>query len=209
MVAIKNAVLDELPSLEFAATAVAVVLTLRAVRLRQSAALDRRKSRVESGRARDLIGLTILVGAIVYALGVARASIWFLVASGVAITAQLAGFFLRATVRPAPPVASAPGTTLEQVNSAPDLEIEDEELFACPQCGHGTLIELDDPKPLLAGLNQLTPVVAVICPSCGALSGQVDDPAKIPIDVQHGTVLRQSPSTEDHEALEQPTEHEG
>jgi len=198
-------VLDELPSLEFAASAVAVVLTLRVLRLQSSAPLDQRRARVESGRARDLIGLTILAGAIVYAFSAGRASTWFLVASGVAIAAQLAGFFLRARAPAGRPSAGQ----LQVAASAPELEIEDEELFACPQCGHGTLIELDDPEPLLGALNQLTPVVAVICPSCGALSGQVDDPAKIPIGAGHGTVLRQSPSSEDHEALEEPTEHEG
>jgi predicted RNA-binding Zn-ribbon protein involved in translation (DUF1610 family) len=196
-------VLDELASLEFAASAVAVVLTLRVLRLQSGAALDERRTRVESGRARDLIGLMILAGAIVYAFSAGRASTWFLAASGIAIAAQLAGFFLRARPRAGRPSAG------QLAASAPELEIEDEELFACPQCGHGTLIELDDPEPLLGGLNQLTPVVAVICPSCGALSGQVDDPAKIPIDARHGTVLRQSPSSEDHEALEEPTEHEG
>jgi hypothetical protein len=202
-------VLDELPSLEFAATAVAVVLTLRALRLLRSGALDQRRSRVESGRARDLIGLAILASAVAYAFGVARASTWFLIASGVAIAAQLAGFFLRASARAVPPTASGRPGPLQLVTSAPELEIEDEELFACPQCGHATLIELDDPAPLLGGLNQLTPVIAVICPSCGALSGQVEDPAKIPIGAQHGTLLRQSPSGEDQEALEEPTEHEG
>lgn len=194
--------LDELPSLEFAATAVAIVLSLRALRLAGSTALDQRRSRVESGRARDLIGLAILAGAVVYALGVARASTWFLAASGVAIAAQLAGFFLRARSRPSAGAAASPP-------SAPELEIEDEELYACPVCGHATLIELDDPKPLLAGLSQLTPVSAVICPSCGALSGQVEDPGKIPIGPDHGTALRQSPSGEDQEALEEPREHEG
>lgn len=196
--------LDELPSLEIAATAVAIVLSLRALRLGRSAALDRRRSRVESGRARDLVGLAILAGALVYALGVAHASTWFLVASGVAIAAQLCGFYLRA--RPAPADVKTAATTAP---SGPELEVEDEELYACPQCGHGTLIELDDPAVLLGGLNQLTPVSAVICPSCGALSGQVDDPARIPIGVEHGTSRRQSPSSEDQEALEEPREHEG
>jgi hypothetical protein len=197
-------VLDELPSLEFAATAVAIVLSLRALRLARSASLDRRRSRVESGRARDLVGLAILAGALVYALGVARASTWFLVASGVAIAAQLCGFFLRA--RPAPQQSATPSSPLA---SGPELEVEDEELYACPQCGHGTLIEIDDPAALLGGLHQLTPVSAVICPSCGALSGQVDDPARIPIGAEHGTSRRHSPSTEDQEALEEPREHEG
>jgi hypothetical protein len=194
-------VLDELPSLEIAATAVAVVLVLRALRLAGSASLDRRRSRVESGRARDLVGLAILAGSLVYAVGVARASTWFLVASGVAIAAQLCGFYLRA--RPATAVVGGGAP------SDPELEVEDEDLYACPQCGHGTLIEIDDPTRLLGGLNQLTPVSAVICPSCGALSGQVDDPARVPIGPEHGTSRRQSPSSDDQEALEQPREHEG
>jgi hypothetical protein len=195
-------VLDELPSLEFAATAVAIVLSLRALRLARSASLDRRRSRIESGRARDLVGLAILLGAVAYALGVSRASTWFLVATGVAIAAQLGGFFLRArpSAPSAPPDAAPPG---------PELELDGEELYGCPQCGHDTLIELDDPAPLLAGLSALTGVSAVICPSCGALSGHVDDPAQIPIGPEHGTVSRQSPSSEDHEALEEPREHEG
>lgn len=198
--------LDELPSLEFAATAVAIVLSLRALRLARSASLDRRRSRVESGRARDLVGLAILAGALVYALGVARASTWFLVASGVAIAAQLCGFYLRARPAPSQPVTASSSSSMP---SGPDLEVEDEELYACPQCGHGTLIEIDDPSVLLGGLNQITPVSAVICPSCGALSGQVDDPARIPIGAEHGTSRRHSPSTEDQEALEEPREHEG
>lgn len=196
--------LDELPSLEIAATAVALVLSLRALRLSRSAALDRRRSRVESGRARDLIGLAILIGAVAYALGVGRASTWFLVASGAAVAAQLSGFMLRA--RPAPGSA-APRPA--QTPPEPELEIEDDELYGCPQCGHDTLIELDDPARLLGGLHQVTPVSAVICPSCGALSGQVEDPAAVPIGPEHGTSLHQSPSSEDHEALEEPREHEG
>lgn len=196
--------LDELPSLEIAATAVAIVLSLRALRLARSVSLDRRRSRVESGRARDLVGLAILAGALVYALGVAHASTWFLAASGVAIAAQLCGFYLRA--RPDPSDVKAPAGTAP---SGPELEVEDEELYACPQCGHATLIEIEDATALLGGLNQLTPVSAVICPSCGALSGQVDDPSRVPIGAEYGTARRHSPSTEDQEALEQPQEHEG
>ena len=52
-------------------------------------------------------------------------------------------------------------------------------------------------------------MVASVCPSCGSLSGYVEDPAKIPIGEAHGTALRQAANTEDQEALEEPTEHEG
>lgn len=84
--------LDELPSLEFAATAVAVVLALRSIMLWRKVGLVRGRTRIESARARDLIGLAILVGALVYAVRVERASTWFLIAVGVAVVAQLLGF---------------------------------------------------------------------------------------------------------------------
>jgi predicted RNA-binding Zn-ribbon protein involved in translation (DUF1610 family) len=198
-------VLDELPTLELAATAVAVVLLLRAVRLGGGAALVSRRARLESARARDLIGLAILAGAIAYALGVGRASTWFLAAIGVAIAAQLASFYLRARAEPPPSAARLPS-----VHDDPELEIDDEEdTYACPLCGHGTLVELEDTARLLPGLRALTPVVAFVCPSCGALSGEVEDPARILVGEEHGTRLRQSPSGEDQEALEEPREHDG
>jgi predicted RNA-binding Zn-ribbon protein involved in translation (DUF1610 family) len=198
-------VLDELPSLELAATAVAAVLVLRAVRLGGGGEPAGRRSRAESARARDLIGLAILAGAIAYAFGVGRASLWFLVAIGVAIAAQLASFYLRARGEP-PPTSPR----LQSAHDDPELEVDDEdEPWACPQCGHGTLVELEDTALLLAGLQALTPVVAFVCPSCGALSGQVEAPERIPVGEGHGTRLRQSPSGEDEEALEEPREHEG
>lgn len=204
-IAIRGSVLDELPSLEFAATAVAVVLLLRAIRLGTGAALVSRRSRVESARARDLVGVAILVGALVYAFRIGRASTWFLVATSIAIAAQLLGFYLRNRGAAAAVSARPPS-----LHDDPELEIDEEEdVYACPQCGHGTLLELTDPARLLGGLSALTPVVAFVCPSCGALTGQVEDPARIPIGSQHGTSLRQSPSTEDQEALEEPAEHDG
>lgn len=198
--------LDELPTLELAATAVAVVLVLRAVRLGggNTDPRLRRRSSAETARARDLIGLSILVGAIAYAFGMGRASTWFLVAVGVAIAAQLASFYLRA--RAEPPLLRPPS-----LHDDPELEVDEEEddVYACPQCGHGTLVELQDTARLLSGLQALTPVVAFVCPSCGALSGYVDEPERIAVGEPHGTRLRRSPSGEDDEALEDPTEHAG
>ncbi len=196
--------LDELPSLEFAATAVAVVLTLRALVLWRKVGLVRGPARVESARARDLIGVAILAVALLYAVRVNRASTWFLAAIGLAIAAQLLGFFLRSTAKSAP-LASAPPSP-----SAPTLDVDEEEdLTICPMCGHGTLIELEDPTPLLGGLSALTPVAAAICPACGALCGNVEDPSKVPIGAAHGTALRRGPSSADQEGLEEPAEHEG
>jgi hypothetical protein len=194
-------VLDELPSLEFAATAVALVLVLRAALLsRGGAGLSRRRTRVESGRARDLVGIAILVAAVLYAVRVQRASTWFLVAAAIAIVAQLAGFYFRAAAHAR--AAAGPSVEVDEAG-------EEEELHGCPMCGHGTLIDLDDPARLLGGLNALSQVTAAVCPHCGALSGQVDDPAAIPIGFEHGTSLRQSPSGADAEALEEPAEHDG
>jgi hypothetical protein len=196
-------VLDELPSLEFAATAVALVLVLRAALLsRAGAAFFQRRARSDSGRARDLIGIVLIGGAVLYVIGVQRASTWFLVASGVAILAQVIGFLLRSLAR-------------ARASAGPSVEVEDsdgddfDELNGCSICGHATLIELDDTARLLGGLSQLSPVTASVCPQCGALSGQVEDPSKIPIGESHGTSLRQSPSGEDAQALEEPTEHDG
>jgi hypothetical protein len=193
--------------LEFAATAVAVVLTWRAVVLaRGGAGLSQRRRRADSARARDLVGLVILTGAVLYALRTERASTWFLVASAVAGLAQLLGLYFRAAAARARRTA---GPTIEVGLADSDDDDDDDELNACPSCGHGKLIELVDAAQLLGGLNQLTPVVAAVCPQCGTLTGQVEDPAKIPIGPAHGTVLRQSLSGDDQEALEEPTEHDG
>jgi hypothetical protein len=198
-------VLDELPSLEFAATAVALVLVLRAALLsRAGAAFFQRRARSDSGRARDLVGIVLIGGAVLYVIRVQRASTWFLVASGVAILAQVVGFLLRSLAR-------------ARASAGPSVEVEDsdgedgdiDELNGCSVCGHATLIELDDTARLLGGLSQLSPLSATVCPQCGALSGQVEDPSKIPIGESYGTSLRQSPSGEDAQALEEPTEHDG
>lgn len=191
--------IDE-PSLEFAATAVALVLVLRALLLsRGGAGLLQRKRRVESARARDLIGLVLMAGAALYVWRTQHATPWFLAAAGVALLAQLAGFYFRKSEQSRPSVG-------------PSVEIDedaDEDLVACPMCGHGTLIELDDTSRLMAGLTQLTPLTAAVCPECGALSGQVEDPAQIPIGPEHGTTLQKSPSSDDQQALEEPAEHDG
>jgi hypothetical protein len=197
-------VLEEVPSLELAATAVAVVLILRAIVLWRRVGVMRGRSRVESARARDLIGVAILVGALVYAMRMGRASSWFLLMVGAAIVAQLLGFYWRSAV--SGKTASKPeGVTPPE----PEVDFEDEELLGCPSCGHAELIEIDESSPLVAQLGAFTPVVAAICPSCGALFGQVEQPEKVPIGAEHGTSLRKGPSTEDHEALEAPAEHDG
>jgi hypothetical protein len=207
-------VLDELPSLELAATAVALVLVLRAASLSGGGAgLLRRTTRVESGRARDLVGIAIIVGAMVYAIRVERASTWFLAACSLAVVAQLVGFYFRnvkqarAAETSAQPAAS--NTSNGDGSGNGDDGEEDDEDNGCPSCGHATLIELDDTARLLGGLSALTPVTASVCPLCGALSGHVEDPAKIPVGDAHGTRLRKSPSGEDAEALQDPTEHDG
>ena len=202
----KENVLDELPSLEFAATAVALVLVLRAAQLSGGGAGLLRRRRRSDSRARDLVGIVIIAGAALYALRVERASTWFLAACGVAIVAQLVSFYLRTAARAR--AAAEPSIEISSDSSDEDSGDEDE-LYGCPSCGHGTLIELDDTTRLLGGLSQLTPVTAVVCPRCGALSGQVEDPAKIPVGEAHGTSLRKSPIGDDDEALQEPTEHDG
>jgi hypothetical protein len=186
--------LDELPSLELAATAIALVLVLRALALlrRGSSPVRDGQARAESARARDLVGLAVLAGAVLYALRVQRASTWFLVASGVATLAQLLGFYLRSGTR-----------------KRAEAEDEDPPLSACASCGSTSLIELVDTQRLLSGLAAFGPLSATVCPACGALEGQVEDPARIPVGPEHGTALRQTPASEDQEALEEAPEHDG
>jgi hypothetical protein len=198
-------VLDELPSLELSATAVALALVVRVMVLlrREDRGLMRGRARVDSARARDLIGVAILAGALLYAVRAERASTWFSAAVCIAIVAQLLGFYLRAAALKRS--ASAPAGSDE---AEPDDEAEPGD-GACPVCGHAALIELVDSSKLLGGLNQLTPVSAVVCPACGALSGEVEDPRKIPIGSEHGTALRRVPGSDDQQALEEPAEHDG
>jgi hypothetical protein len=204
-------VLDELPSLELSATAVALALVLRVVVLlrRKRGGLVRGRARIESARARDLVGLAVLAGAMVYAVRVERATTWFLVAAAVAIVAQLLGFYLRTAARNDP--VDGGGAPADEDRDDDDELEDDVELDdgTCPVCGHAEVIELIDAKRLVGGLNQLTPASVVVCPACGALSGEVEDPAKIPIGLEHGTALRKASGSEDREALEEPAEHEG
>ena len=201
--------LDELPSLELAATAVALVFSLRVVLLLgREAGLVRGRARVESARARDLIALTILGGALLYAIRVERASTWFMVACGVAIVAQLLGFYLRSAARKRSTTASAAPAPSEGEGEGESERDEADEELRCPSCGNAALVELVDAARLLGGLNQWSPVSAAVCPSCGALTGQVEDPSRIPIGAEHGTALRQAPAAEP-EPLEVPTEHDG
>jgi hypothetical protein len=196
--------LDELPSLELAASAVALVLTLRVfVLLGREKGLVRGRARVESARARDLIGMAILVGALLYAWRAERASTWFLAASAIAIVAQLAGFYLRAAAGMR--AASAAGAA---ANADPEVEVDEApDDDRCPTCGNASMIELVDAPRLLGGLNQLTAVSAAVCPACGSLIGQVEDPSRIPVGSEHGTLLRQAGA--EPEPLEEPAEHDG
>ena len=198
--------LDELPSLELAATAVALVLSLRVfVLLGREKGLVRGRARVESARARDLVGLAILAGALVYAWRAGRATTWLLAASAIAIVAQLVGFYLRSSA------GKQAGATGEQLSagSEPDGDDDDDDGDErCPNCGNAALVELVDADRLLGGLNALTPVSAAVCPACGTLTGQVEDASRIPVGAEHGTALRQASGAEP-EPLEVPAEHDG
>lgn len=199
----KQGVLDELPSLEIVATAIFLLSTWRLLMLlRGGSGLLPRARRVESARARDIIGLLLLAGVLLYTWRVGRASLWLTLAAGGAIVAQLVGLYLRRA-------RAAKTSTEQEAPAAADDDDDDDAPVGCPSCGHARLIELSETSPLLASLARLTAVTAAICPRCGALSGQVEDPTQIPIGPEHGTLVRQSPSSADLDALEEPAEHDG
>lgn len=203
--------LDELPTLELAATAVALVLSLRVlVLLGREKGLVRGRARVESARARDLVGLAILAGALVYAWRAGRATTWLLAASAIAIVAQLVGFYLRSAAGKQTGAAGSqvsPGSELDGDDDG-DSDSDSDSDERCPNCGNAALVELVDADRLLGGLNALTPVSAAVCPACGTLTGQVEDASRIPVGAEHGTALRQASGAEP-EPLEVPAEHDG
>jgi len=131
-----------------------------------------------------------------------------LVASGVALLAQLLSFYFRATALAR--ANAAPSIELDksvELDSSIDNELDDE-LHACPSCGHANLIKLDDTARLMGGLSELTPVTAWCAPlRCAQRLRR--RPRPIPVGQEHGTSLRQSLSGEDQEALEEPSEHDG
>lgn len=187
--------LDELPTLEFAATAVALALSLRAlILLGKSSKLVRGEARIESARARDLVGAAVLASAVVYAVRVERASTWFLVASAVALLAQLLGYYLRSRAQKLPLARDARATPLtrnaDEEDDDDEEEDEDEDANACPRCGGSDVVELTDSGRYLAGLSTLGRVSVEVCRTCGALSGQLENPGLLGVGAEHGTSSR-------------------
>jgi hypothetical protein len=198
---------DEFPSLEFAATAVALALGVRVlVLLGRGSKLVSGKERVERARARDLVGAALLVGAVLYVVRVGRASDWFLVAAGVALLAQMTGFLLSSRLS-APPVLSRSSES-GRAADVPALEVHaEEELEACASCGSLELVELEGGARWLGELAQYGVQNLTVCRNCGALSGDVERAGQLPLGAPHGTRLLHAKS--DAEALEEPEEHQG
>jgi hypothetical protein len=200
-------VLDEFPTLEFAATAVALVLLLRAaILLGKTSSLVGGEARIESARARDLVGAAVLASAVIYAVRVDRASTWFLIASGTALLAHCLGFYLRARARklarrapnPELPVTLSDLGDEDELDSDEEDDVEDEPAV-CVRCGSSDALEVTDTTRYLGGLSALGPLSAVVCRNCGALSGQLEEPLLLGVGPEHGTRLR-SPSSESNMA---------
>jgi hypothetical protein len=168
--------------------------------------------RGESGRARDLIVLAVLLGAMAFAF-VSRmpVSAWFQGLAGAAALLVVVGYVMRSRLRQveraelmriadalAESVAQSPGVA----QGRPSLHSID---GGCPACGENVFLIARD-----AALGASLPALGIhelrICKNCGLVAGQADD-----AEALNRAALEELsvPLDLDSEASSDDTEHEG
>jgi hypothetical protein len=166
--------------------------------------------RVQSGRARDLIVLAVLLGAALYArasgLGV-RPIFYPLLAVGSALI--LWTVFSRRRVLDL--TRNARASLIDAAANAaarPDRSaLRSSIAEGCPLCGSLDSIVVTDPAR--ARLTHLGIEAMSICRSCGHVVGEARDPAAIAVGPEHGTDLAFPPPTSTGEALSEGEEPQG
>lgn len=179
-------------------------------RLEQAAqaALVRTTRRLQSGRARDLILLAVLFGALAYAFaGGLNAGPWFLLLVAAACPIVIASLALRGSV--ASTLTSGLGELLTAAATSQSTAPEAVSDGLCRSCGRAEQIVVKDaaalgPAPWGLGVEELR-----ICRNCGALHGKIKDPDRIPIGPAHGTVLAVTLDPGELELASNPREHDG
>jgi hypothetical protein len=166
--------------------------------------------RVQSGRARDLVVLAVLLGAALYARasGLGVSQIFYpLLAVGSALI--LWTVFSRRRVLDitrnarASLIEAAASAAVRPNQSALRSSIAE----GCPLCGSLDSIVITDPAR--ARLTHLGIEAMTICRSCGHVVGEVRDPAAIAVGPEHGTDLAFQPPSSTGEALSEGEEPQG
>jgi hypothetical protein len=166
--------------------------------------------RIQSGRARDLVVLAVLLGAALYArasgLGVGQI-FYALLATGSLLIVWTV--FSRRRVLDI--TRSAKSSLIEAAASAAvrpnQSALRSSIAEGCPICGSLDSIVVTDPAR--ARLTHLGIEVMSICRSCGHVVGEARDPAAIAVGPEHGTDLAFRPPSSVGEALSEGEEPQG
>jgi hypothetical protein len=168
--------------------------------------------RGESGRARDLIVLAVLLGAMAFAaLSGLPVSSWFQALAGAAALLLVVGYVMRSRLRQverlefvrigdavAESLARAPGVS----SGRPSLHSID---GGCAACGENVFLVARD-----AALGSSLPALGIhelrICKNCGLVAGQAQDPGAL---AKAALEELSVPLDLDSEASSDDTEHDG
>lgn len=168
--------------------------------------------RAESGRARDLIVLAVLLGSMAFAaLSSLPVSSWFQGLAGAAAVLLIIGYVMRSRLRGVERaelarIGEALAEGLAQAptpNSArPSLHSID---GGCTACGENVFLVARD-----AALGSALPALGIhelrICKNCGLVAGQAHDPAALEVAALEELSV---PLDFDAEASSDDTEHDG
>jgi len=168
--------------------------------------------RAESGRARDLIVLTVLIGAMAFAvLSNLLVTSWFHSLAAIAALLVIVGYVMRSRLRhiERAELSRIGDALLQMLSAAPSPHPARRSLHSidggCRVCGE-TLFLVAPAATLGPSLPRLGIHELRICKNCGFVTGQAEDPAALAA----GSLQELSvPAEREDEASSDDTEHDG
>jgi len=168
--------------------------------------------RAESGRARDLIVLTVLIGAMAFAvLSNLLVSSWFHSLAASASLLVIIGYVMRSRLRriERSELGRIGEALLRMIRAAPTPQAARSSLHSidggCTVCGENVFLLAHD-----SALGASLPVLGIhelrICKNCGFVTGQAEDRAALAAGALQELSVPVSP---DDEASSDDTEHDG
>ncbi|HEY3233254.1 MAG TPA: hypothetical protein VGJ84_00970, partial [Polyangiaceae bacterium] len=166
--------------------------------------------RLQSGRARDLVVLAVLLGSVLYLrrspLAVGE---WFYPLAGAGALLIVIGFLVRGKIVGLLTSAASAlrAASLRLTGKAAPAALSG----ACERCGASERIVFERPEQLTLGgaLAKAELTELSVCRSCGSLRAALRDPNLVPVGPEHGTRVDQNQSDlPSGVGLEEP-EHEG